>query len=100
MRFNQLKDSQKHRLAAVNLFRYRRSSEANSHVLYTLIQKATLTFYTYECFLFKTNVFQSYSLVGRGYDTKNLQNVDSETFYDFVACLRLGLLFVLIDVPV
>ena len=65
-RFNQLKDSQKYRLAAGNLFRYRRSSEANSHVLYTLIQKATFTFYTYECFLFKTNVFQSYTLAGRG----------------------------------
>ena len=33
--FNQLKDIQKYRLTAGNLFQYRRSSEVNSHVLYT-----------------------------------------------------------------
>ena len=28
------------------------------------------------------------------------KNVNNETFHDFVACLRLGLLFVLIDVSI
>ena len=31
---------------------------------------------------------------------KMYKNVNYEAFHDFVACLRLGLLFVLIDMPI